>query len=44
MFLFLARKQENLPKYLCPTEELGLLMSSLYVKINALYAGSERGE
>ncbi len=30
---------------MCPTDELGLLMSSLYVKINALYAGNEhRGE
>ncbi len=28
---------------MCATEESGLLMLSLYVKINALYLGSERG-
>jgi hypothetical protein len=36
--------QQQLPDLLCPTEESGLLMLSLYVnKINALYAGRGAG-
>jgi hypothetical protein len=40
---FPGKRFRNKKYYLCPTEESGLLMSSLYVNINVLCAGGEHG-